>query len=114
MSESFDWLEQDSDLTMDSIATSGWTEEKVVSTWDEAQADASTSISSVKRKARPLMARKSKKKKKEVKRKRREATPFFERPIVAMDTEYVESECGTFNRILSYQFAVLFRASYQR
>ncbi|MGY0617133.1 hypothetical protein [Vibrio sp. FJH11] len=108
MSESFDWLEQDSDLTMDSIATSGWTEEKVVSTWDEAQADASTSISSVKRKARPLMARKSKKKK-EAKRKRREATSFFERPIVAMDTEYVESECGTFNRILSYQFAVLFK-----
>ncbi|HCG6983259.1 TPA: hypothetical protein NJ311_003619 [Vibrio parahaemolyticus] len=108
MSENFDWLEQDSDLTMDSIATSGWTEEKVISTWDEAQADASTSISNVKRKAKPLMARKSKKKK-EVKRKRREATPFFERPIVAMDTEYVESECGTYNRILSYQFAVLFK-----
>ncbi len=108
MSENFDWLEQDSDLTMDSIATSGWTEEKVVSTWDEAQADASTSVSSVKRRAKPLMASKSKKKK-VAKRKRREATPFFDRPIVAMDTEYVESECGTYNRILSYQFAVLFK-----
>ena len=108
MSESFDWLEQDSGLTMDSLATSGWTEEEHVSNWGEPQhADAeSSSFECVERKAKPLVGRKPKKKK-QVKRKRREAAPFFERPIVAMDTEYVESDCGTYNRILSYQFAIL-------
>ncbi|NMS58383.1 hypothetical protein HKB33_02965, partial [Vibrio parahaemolyticus] len=61
----------------------------------------------VKRKAKSIVLRKPKKKK-QTKRKKRKATPFFERPVIAMDTEYVESECGPYNRILSYQFAVLF------
>ncbi|EGS6763782.1 hypothetical protein ABWK96_004015 [Vibrio parahaemolyticus] len=107
MSENFDWLEQSSDLNMDNLATSGWTEDEAVSAWGEAQPSEPTSFDSVKRKAKPLVGRKPKKKK-QTKRKRREATPFFERPVIAMDTEYVESECGTYNRILSYQFAVLF------
>ncbi|OZS41527.1 DNA polymerase [Photobacterium sanguinicancri] len=110
MSESFDWLEQDSGLTMDNLATSGWTEEEHVSTWGVPRhADVEpSSFESVERKAKPLVGRKPKKKK-EAKRKRREATPFFERPVIAIDTEYVESKCGTYNRILSYQFAILFR-----
>ncbi|MDW2459372.1 hypothetical protein R7Z50_30495, partial [Vibrio sp. 1249-1] len=107
MNETYDWLEQSSDLSMDNLATSGWTEE-AVSSWGEAQPSEPTSFDSVKRKAKPLVGRKPKKKK-QTKRKRREATPFFERPVIAMDTEYVESECGTYNRILSYQFAVLFK-----
>ena len=106
MNENFDWLEQASDLSMDNLATSGWTEE-AVSSWGEAQPSEPTSFDSVKRKAKPLLGRKPKKKK-QAKRKKRKATPFFERPVIAMDTEYVESECGTYNRILSYQFAVLF------
>ncbi|HCD5200354.1 hypothetical protein [Vibrio parahaemolyticus] len=108
MSGNFDWLEQASDLSMDNLATSGWTEEEAVSAWGEAQPSEPTSFDSVKRKAKPLVGRKPKKKK-QTKRKRREATPFFERPVIAMDTEYVESECGSYNRILSYQFAVLFQ-----
>lgn len=107
MSENFDWLEQASDLSMDNLTTSGWTEDEAVSAWGDAQPSEPTSFDSVKRKAKPLVGRKSKKKKK-TKRKKRKATPFFERPVIAMDTEYVESECGTYNRILSYQFAVLF------
>lgn len=108
MSENFDWLEQASDLSMDNLATSGWTEEEVVSSWEETQSSEPDSFDSVKRKAKPLVGRKPKKKK-QAKRKKRKATPFFERPVIAMDTEYVESECGTYNRILSYQFAVLFK-----
>ncbi|PMG22539.1 hypothetical protein [Vibrio splendidus] len=108
MSENFDWLEQASDLSMDNLATSGWTEEEAASSWDEAQPSEPTSFDSVKRKAKPLVGRKPKKKKQN-KRKKRKATPFFDRPVIAMDTEYVESECGTYNRILSYQFAVLFK-----
>ncbi|HCG6404495.1 TPA: hypothetical protein NJ597_003945 [Vibrio parahaemolyticus] len=108
MNETYDWLEQSSDLNMDNLATSGWTEDEAVSAWGEAQPSEPTSFDSVKRKAKPLVGRKPKKKK-QTKRKRREATPFFERPVIAMDTEYVESECGTYNRILSYQFAVLFK-----
>ncbi|HHC7364642.1 TPA: hypothetical protein ACN30O_003198 [Vibrio parahaemolyticus] len=108
MNETYDWLEQSSDLNMDNLATSGWTEDEAVSAWGEAQPSEPTSFYSVKRKAKPLVGRKPKKKK-QTKRKRREATPFFERPVIAMDTEYVESECGTYNRILSYQFAVLFK-----
>lgn len=108
MSENFDWLEQASDLSMDNLATSGWTEEEAASSWDEAQPSEPTSFDSVKRKAKPLVGRKPKKKKQN-KRKKRKPTPFFERPVIAMDTEYVESECGTYNRILSYQFAVLFK-----
>lgn len=108
MSENFDWLEQASDLSMDNLATSGWTEEEVVSSWEETQSSEPDSFDSVKRKAKPLVGRKPKKKK-QTKRKKRKATPFFERPVIAMDTEYVESECGTYNRILSYQFAVLFK-----
>lgn len=107
MSENFDWLEQASDLSMDNLATSGWTEEEAASSWDEAQPSEPTSFDSVKRKAKPLVGRKPKKKKQN-KRKKRKPTPFFERPVIAMDTEYVASECGTYNRILSYQFAVLF------
>ncbi|MEZ9747563.1 hypothetical protein AB4320_23040 [Vibrio splendidus] len=108
MSENFDWLEQASDLSMDNLATSGWTEEEVVSSWEETQSSEPDSFDSVKRKAKPLVGRKPKKKK-QAKRKKRKATPFFDRPVIAMDTEYVESECGTYNRILSYQFAVLFK-----
>ncbi|WP_210450599.1 hypothetical protein [Vibrio crassostreae] len=108
MSENFDWLEQASDLSMDNLATSGWTEEDAANSWDEAQPSEPTSFDSVKRKAKPLVGRKPKKKKQN-KRKKRKPTPFFERPVIAMDTEYVESECGTYNRILSYQFAVLFK-----
>lgn len=40
------------------------------------------------------------------KRKRRVGTKFFERPTVSLDTEYTESPCRTYNRILSYQFVV--------
>lgn len=108
MGKNFDWLEQSSDLNMDNLATSGWTEDEAVSAWGEAQPSEPTSFDSVKRKAKPLVGRKPKKKK-QTKRKRREATPFFERPVIAMDTEYVESKCGGYNRILSYQFAVLFQ-----
>lgn len=108
MNETYDWLEQSSGLSMDNLATSGWTEEEAVSAWGEAQPSEPTSFDSVKRKAKPLVGRKPKKKK-QTKRKRREATPFFERPVIAMDTEYVESKCGGYNRILSYQFAVLFQ-----
>lgn len=108
MNETYDWLEQSSDLSMDNLATSGWTEDEAVSAWGEAQPSEPTSFDGVKRKVKPLVGRKPKKKK-QTKRKRREVTPFFERPVIAMDTEYVESECGTYNRILSYQFVVLFK-----
>ncbi|MBY8245112.1 hypothetical protein KW524_13295 [Vibrio fluvialis] len=107
MNEKYDWLEQASDLSMDNLATSGWTEEEAVSAWGEAQPSEPASFDGVKRKAKSIVLRKPKKKK-QTKRKKRKATPFFERPVIAMDTEYVESECGTYNRILSYQFAVLF------
>ncbi|EPQ9415469.1 hypothetical protein ACUXNU_003722 [Vibrio vulnificus] len=108
MSENFDWLEQSSDLSMDNLATSGWTEEEAVSAWGEAQPSEPASFDGVKRKAKSIVLRKPKKKK-QTKRKKRKATPFFERPVIAMDTEYVESKCGGYNRILSYQFAVLFQ-----
>ncbi|HCG6900538.1 TPA: hypothetical protein NJ315_004100 [Vibrio parahaemolyticus] len=107
MNENFDWLEQASDLSMDNLATSGWTEEEAVSAWGEAQPSEPASFDGVKRKAKSIVLRKPKKKK-QTKRKKRKATPFFERPVIAVDTEYVESACGTYNRILSYQFAVLF------
>ncbi len=107
MKETYDWLEQSSDLSMDNLATSGWTEDEAVSAWGEAQPSEPASFDGVKRKAKSIVLRKPKKKK-QTKRKKRKATPFFERPVIAMDTEYVESECGTYNRILSYQFAVLF------
>ncbi len=107
MNEKYDWLEQASDLSMDNLATSGWTEDEAVSAWGEAQPSEPASFDGVKRKAKSIVLRKPKKKK-QTKRKKRKATPFFERPVIAMDTEYVESECGTYNRILSYQFAVLF------
>ena len=64
MSENFDWLEQASDLSMDNLATSGWTEEEAASSWGEAQPSEPTSFDSVKRKAKPLVGRKPKKKKK--------------------------------------------------
>ena len=108
MSKNFNWLEQSSDLSMDNLATSGWTEEEAVSAWGEAQPSEPASFDGVKRKAKSIVLRKPKKKK-QTKRKKRKATPFFERPVIAMDTEYVESECGGYNRILSYQFAVLFQ-----
>ena len=38
--------------------------------------------------------------------KRRKGTTFFKRPTVSLDTEYTESPCRTYNRILSYQFVV--------
>ncbi|EGQ9244925.1 hypothetical protein D0D69_21295 [Vibrio parahaemolyticus] len=107
MSKNFNWLEQSSDLSMDNLATSGWTEEEAVSAWGEAQPSEPASFDGVKRKAKSIVLRKPKKKK-QTKRKKRKATPFFERPVIAVDTEYVESACGTYNRILSYQFAVLF------
>ncbi|HCG6606526.1 TPA: hypothetical protein NJ227_003907 [Vibrio parahaemolyticus] len=107
MSKNFNWLEQSSDLSMDNLATSGWTEEEAVSAWGEAQPSEPASFDGVKRKAKSIVLRKPKKKK-QTKRKKRKATPFFERPVIAMDTEYVVSKCGGYNRILSYQFAVLF------
>lgn len=107
MNETYDWLEQSSDLSMDNLATSGWTEEEAVSAWGEAQPSEPASFDGVKRKAKSIVLRKPKKKK-QTKRKKRKATPFFERPVIAMDTEYVVSKCGGYNRILSYQFAVLF------
>ncbi|HCE3276629.1 hypothetical protein P3535_20190 [Vibrio parahaemolyticus] len=108
MNETYDWLEQSSDLSMDNLATSGWTEDEAVSAWGEAQPSEPASFDGVKRKAKSIVLRKPKKKK-QTKRKKRKATPFFERPVIAMDTEYVESKCGGYNRILSYQFAVLFQ-----
>ncbi|ELB2151648.1 hypothetical protein QNS29_003804 [Vibrio parahaemolyticus] len=108
MNETYDWLEQSSDLSMDNLATSGWTEEEAVSAWGEAQPSEPASFDGVKRKAKSIVLRKPKKKK-QTKRKKRKATPFFERPVIAMDTEYVKSKCGGYNRILSYQFAVLFQ-----
>ncbi|HHC7250020.1 TPA: hypothetical protein ACN380_003768 [Vibrio parahaemolyticus] len=108
MSKNFNWLEQSSDLSMDNLATSGWTEEEAVSAWGEAQPSEPASFDGVKRKAKSIVLR-NPKKKKQTKRKKRKATPFFERPVIAMDTEYVESKCGGYNRILSYQFAVLFQ-----
>ena len=35
------------------------------------------------------------------------STPFYDRPVVSFDTEYTLSECGKYNRVISYQFAVL-------
>ncbi|CDT33793.1 putative DNA-directed DNA polymerase [Vibrio coralliirubri] len=108
MNETYSWLEQDSNLKMDTLAASGWMEDDPVSTWMKPQSDVSEPDLGVKRKAKPILLRKPKKKK-QTKRKKRKATPFFERPVVAIDTEYRESEDETYNRIISYQVAVLFR-----
>jgi hypothetical protein len=40
------------------------------------------------------------------KREKEDITPFYERPIISIDTEYKASENGEFNEILSYQLVV--------
>lgn len=64
MSKNFNWLEQSSDLSMDNLATSGWTEEEAVSAWGEAQPSEPTSFDGVKRKVKPLVGRKPKRRSK--------------------------------------------------
>ncbi|MEY8198795.1 MAG: hypothetical protein RPS47_06100, partial [Colwellia sp.] len=38
---------------------------------------------------------------------RRGALPIFQRPILGIDSEWVLSPCGTFNKVLSWQFHLL-------
>lgn len=109
MSENFNWLEKEANLNMDSLATLGWVEDEPKDNWGDPTSHESAAFSSTKHSVKPKVGMEVKSKgKKGAKRKKRKATPFFERPVIAMDTEYAESTCGTYNRILSYQFAVLF------
>lgn len=106
MSETYDWLEQDTSVTIDQLIEADRVEDSL-GCWEASQ-DVDVKISSfdnVEPKAKSVLERKIKKKELVV-RKRRIGTKFFERPTVSLDTEYTESKCGTYNRILSYQFVV--------
>ncbi|MEZ8694364.1 DNA polymerase [Vibrio splendidus] len=109
MKETFEWLEQDASAMMDSLVEAGWQESKqelAIDSW-EVQEPVDV-FEAVEPKAKPYIGKKPQKKEK-VKRKKRKVTPFFERPVIAIDTEYTESDCGEYNSILSYQLAVLYK-----
>ncbi|EDM69284.1 DNA-directed DNA polymerase [Moritella sp. PE36] len=76
------------------------------STWDEDNLSDNEAMLSVAEYEVSHSITKGKGKDKAKKGKRRVGTKFFERPTVSLDTEYTESPCGTYNRILSYQFVV--------
>ncbi|TKF21954.1 hypothetical protein FCV43_08990 [Vibrio genomosp. F6] len=107
MKETFEWLEQDASTMMDSLVEAGWQESKQELAMDSWEVQEPVDVfEAVEPKAKPYIGKKPQKKAK-VKRKKREVTPFFERPVIAIDTEYTESDCGEYNSILSYQLAVL-------
>lgn len=84
-----------SDMAMDSL-----------SMWDEDNFSDNEVMSLVAHVEEKVTYTTNKVKGKANKAKRRKGTPFFERPTVSLDTEYTESSCATYNRILSYQFVV--------
>ncbi|EJE8549047.1 hypothetical protein M5238_003799 [Vibrio vulnificus] len=111
MEESMDYWGEETGVEIDESFDGIEVDENLVEAWGNASNDEllDETLGSIALERMPSVEKvseyvKSKKNKKE----KRKATPFFERPVIAMDTEYVESECGTYNRILSYQFAVLF------
>ncbi|MHA2734002.1 hypothetical protein [Vibrio campbellii] len=114
MEESMDYWTEDVDIKIEESFDGIEVDENLVEAWGNASNDehVDETLGSVAHETMPPVEIASNyvkpKKKEKGKRKKRKATKFFERPVLAMDTEYVESECGTFNRILSYQFAVLF------
>ncbi|MBF4242105.1 hypothetical protein EA003_20180, partial [Vibrio anguillarum] len=112
MEESMNYWGEDTGIEIDEPFDGIEVDENLVEAWGNASNDELLDelVGSIALETIPLVENvseyvESKKKKKE----KRKATPFFERPVIAMDTEYVESECGTYNRILSYQFAVLYK-----
>ncbi|EGR0636828.1 hypothetical protein E5T98_18310 [Vibrio vulnificus] len=111
MEESMNYWGEDTGVEIDESFDGIEVDENLVEAWGNASNDdlLDETLGSIALERMPSVEKvseyvKSKKKKKE----KRKATPFFERPVIVMDTEYVESECGACNRILSYQFAVLF------
>ncbi|WP_282110766.1 DNA polymerase [Shewanella algicola] len=109
MKETFEWLEQDASTMMDSLVEAGWQESKQELAMDSWEVQEPVDVfEAVEPKAKPHIGKKPPKKVK-AKRKKRKVTPFFERPVIAIDTEYTESDCGEYNSILSYQLAVLYK-----
>ncbi|MCG7584947.1 DNA polymerase [Photobacterium sp. OFAV2-7] len=105
------WADELSTVVEEAIEVGQEIDESLMGVWGEASNDfdleSTKSISDVVMETMPLVEHLPRKEKAKGKKGRHFArTKFYDRPVIAFDTEYVLSKCGKYNRVLSYQFVV--------